>query len=67
MAMPGSPVYSDTAASRDHAPTTGTPRWVKAFGTITVILMLVFVLLHLPGGPGRHELHSTPDHGLHQP
>ena len=36
-----------------------TPRWVKTFGIIVVILVLLLAILHLTGvggnfGPGRH-------------
>ncbi|MDT8861483.1 hypothetical protein N0O92_14785 [Alkalihalobacillus sp. MEB130] len=33
------------------------PRWVKVFGVIVIVLLLVFVIIHLLGGehgPGRH-------------
>lgn len=33
----------------------GTPRWVKAFGIVAVLLLLAFVAWHLAGGGfGRH-------------
>jgi hypothetical protein len=42
--------YSD---SGDGPP--GTPRWVKVFGIIGIILVLLFVVLHLTGrGLGGH-------------
>ena len=31
-----------------------TPRWVKVFGIIGIIVVLVFVILHLTAGPMRH-------------
>jgi len=31
-----------------------TPRWVKVFGIIGIVVVLVFVILHLTGGPMRH-------------
>ena len=36
-----------------------TPRWVKIFGIIVIVLVLMFVVLHLTGnspfgGPGGH-------------
>jgi hypothetical protein len=35
-----------------------TPRWVKVFGTIAIIVFIAFVILHLAGGgPGRHMTH----------
>lgn len=46
-----------------------TPRWVKVFGIIAIVLVLLFGILHLTGnslgGPGRH---TTPqEHGVQQP
>jgi hypothetical protein len=39
--------------SGDESP--GMPRWVKVFGLIALILVLVFVILHLTGrGLGGH-------------
>ena len=36
----------------DDAPT---PRWVKAFGVVALVLLLAFVVLHLAGGgSGEH-------------
>jgi hypothetical protein len=36
----------------------GTPGWVKAFGIIAVVLIVLFVILHLSGyGPGGHMQH----------
>ena len=31
-----------------------TPRWVKVFGIIAVIVVLLFVIMLLTGGAGRH-------------
>ena len=61
------PQHSDpaSAASDDGddalgaEPTTGAPRWVKAFGAIAVVLVVLVVVLLLVGGgnhgPGRHS------------
>ncbi len=43
----------------DPLPDSGTPRWVKVFGIIAVILVLLFVVIQFTGvggshGPGRH-------------
>ena len=40
----------------DHPPDTGTPRWVKMFGIIAAIVILLFVVFMLTGGhgPSRH-------------
>jgi hypothetical protein len=36
----------------------GMPRWVKVFGIIFIILVLVFVVVHLAGGGlGGHRSH----------
>jgi hypothetical protein len=45
----------------DVEPTTGTPRWVKVFGIIGLVLVLLFVTALLIGGhgPDRHTLSVT--------
>jgi hypothetical protein len=46
-----------------------TPRWVKIFAIIVIVLALLFVLLHLTGnslgGPGSHT--PSMEHGVQQP
>ena len=32
-----------------HEPATTAPRWVKVFGTIAIILVVLFVIVHLTG------------------
>jgi hypothetical protein len=62
--MPDPPLYSgagdDPDVGVDRDTTTGTPRWVKVFGTIAIIVAVLFVILMLVGGgrhgPGRHRL-----------
>ncbi|MDQ3723027.1 MAG: hypothetical protein M3376_08175 [Actinomycetota bacterium] len=48
----------DRGAELGAVPTTGAPRWVKAFGIIAVVLVVLIALLLLVGGgnhgPGRH-------------
>jgi hypothetical protein len=47
----------------DRGSTTGTPRWVKVFGIIVLIVVLLLVIMMLAGGdlgggrhgPGRHQ------------
>lgn len=65
----------------DSPPYPGTPRWVKVFGLIALVLVLLFVVSHLTGGgrhgPGRHLPsgdaggHTPPssgtEHGVQQP
>jgi ABC-type transporter Mla subunit MlaD len=36
----------------------GTPRWVKVFGIVALVVVVLFVVLLLTGGhdPGRHML-----------
>ena len=52
------PNGDDTGASSVRRSTTGTPLWVKLFGIITLIVILLFVILQLIGavehGPGQH-------------
>lgn len=48
----------DTGTEPDHASTGGTPHWVKVFGIIGLVLILLLVVLQSIGGgghgPGRH-------------
>lgn len=47
-----------TGPGTDHGATESTPRWVKAFGSIALILVFAFVVLQFVvgggHGPGRH-------------
>jgi hypothetical protein len=41
----------------DSSDDRGTPRWVKIFGIIAIVLVVLFVILHLAGGGfGGHTL-----------
>jgi hypothetical protein len=47
----------DGAASEaSRHSTEGTPRWVKVFGIVAVVVVVLFVVLLIAGGhgPGRH-------------
>lgn len=61
--MADPPPYPDTGDK------TGTPRWVKVFGIIIIVLVLLFGVLHLTGnslgGPGGHT--PPTEHGVQQP
>jgi ABC-type Fe3+ transport system permease subunit len=47
--------HDDTGVRPDRESTTGTPRWVKIFGIIAFVLVMLFVILHLTGrGLGGH-------------
>ena len=51
--MADDPFYPDH--NGDSGDDTGTPRWVKVFGIIVLVLVLLFVILMLTGhSPGRH-------------
>jgi hypothetical protein len=67
----------DTGVGPDRGSTAGTPRWVKVFGLIALVVVLLFVVLLLTGGPhnpGRHGVggggHTPPssvtEHGEQQ-
>ena len=43
----------------------GTPRWVKIFGIVIVVLVLLFVALHLTGH--GFSSHSPPTSGAQRP
>ncbi len=56
---PPGPETDDALAPRPKTgPTPGTPRWVKVFGVIITVLVLVIVAMLVAGGgshgPGRH-------------
>lgn len=59
----------DTGVGPDSRSTAGTPRWVKVFGIIVILLVLLIGVLHITGnslgGPGSH----TPpiERGVQQP
>ena len=47
---------SGTSESTGVGPDTRTPRWVKVFGIIALVLVvLVGILLLAGGGPGGHD------------
>lgn len=55
-----------------HRTPPSTPRWVKVFGIIFLILVLLVIILHLTGfGFGGHGGHTPPAHvieyGVQQP
>jgi hypothetical protein len=54
---------SDLRPTRNSAADTATPRWVKVFAIIAIVLVLLLVIHFLArGGPG---MHGVP--GLHAP
>jgi hypothetical protein len=44
----------DTSVGPGPEPPAGMPRWVKVFGIIAIVVVLLFVILLLTGGPGSH-------------
>lgn len=42
----------------------GTPRWVKVFGIVAIVLLLAFAGLHLTGQGGGPAMHGMPEHGV---
>ncbi len=46
----------------DGESTTSTPRWVKVFGSIAIVVFLLFVVQLIAGG-GRHgpSRHASPE------
>jgi hypothetical protein len=48
----------DAVSGADRSSTTGAPRWVKVFGIVILVLVLLVVLLHLTGNSlGGHDAH----------
>ena len=60
----------DSGAGHDRGAVTGTPRWVKLFGIIALVLILLFAIMMLTGrggghGPGNHApSRGAADHTL---
>ena len=48
------PAGDDIEVQPDREATTGTPRWVKVFGIIALVVVLLFVILLFTRGPGGH-------------
>ena len=57
----------DTGVRPDRHSTTSTPRWVKVFGIIALVLVLLFVILLVTGGHGLGRHTSSGDSGGHTP
>ncbi|MDZ4718631.1 MAG: hypothetical protein SH847_09265 [Roseiflexaceae bacterium] len=60
---------SRTPAGASHESPPSAPRWVQAFGTVLIVLVVLIIILHLTGnslgGPGSHTLPIP--HGAQQP
>ena len=41
----------DTGVERDGGSTASTPRWVRVFGIIAIVLVLLFVIMLITRGP----------------
>jgi hypothetical protein len=56
---PYSGAEDDTGVRPEPESTTRTPRWVKVFGIIAIVVALLFAVMLLAGGgrhgPGRHR------------
>ncbi len=49
----------------DRTPDTGTPLWVKVFGIIVIVVVLLFVIGLVTKGPHRPGLHASSGAGLY--
>ena len=59
-------VEREPEVQRDTSPVT--PRWVKVFGIVLVVLLLAFAGLHLTGNAPMHGAGSNDDeHGMIAP
>ena len=68
--MANLPAHPDSNVGPGRASITSIPRWVKVFGVIVLVLVLLFVILHLTGLHGGHtppEGHTpSGDHAPHE-
>ena len=59
---------SHTHMGPDGGSTTSTPRWVKVFGIIALVFVLLFAILHLTTGGLGPSGHTPPRaHRVQQP
>ena len=69
--LPPSPDFNNDAdeTGNGHGREASTPRWVQVFGTIALMLVLLFLILHLTGrGLGGHARHTNPtEQGVQKP
>jgi hypothetical protein len=56
--MKGETIMAETRIRPDPEAPPGVPRWVKIFGIVLLVLVLVFVVLHLTGN-GLGNLHGA--------
>jgi len=55
-----SDIGDDTEVGVDRELTAGTPRWVKVFALIGIVLVLLFVILQFTGGGDHSPRRHTP-------
>ena len=65
--MADPPASSDTGVRHDHPSPTGTPRWVKAFAVIAVVLVVLVAVMLLSGGRHGPSRHTSADAAGHTP
>jgi hypothetical protein len=60
---------SQTHGGPDRGSPPSTPRWVKVFGIIVIVLLLLFVILHLTGNSfgGHNGYLPSIEHGAQPP
>jgi hypothetical protein len=54
MADPPPDNGNDNGVGSDRGSTAGTPRWVKVFGIVALVVVLLLVIVLLTRGPGGH-------------
>ena len=57
----------ETGVRRDREPSVGTPRWVKVFGLIALVAVVLFVVVMLVGGGEHGPSRHTPGGGSDTP
>jgi hypothetical protein len=60
---------NETGTAKDRESIPGTPRWVKVFGIIALVVVAVFLVLMFAGGgrhgPSRHMRRNTTEQTSH--
>ena len=57
----------NTGEGRSGGSRNGTPRWVKIFGTLLILAILLFVIMLFAGGPHGPSRHLRPGAGSPTP
>jgi hypothetical protein len=65
--LPYANASEDWRTGLDGESAPSTPRWVKAFGIVAIVLVLLFVGMHFTGIAPMHTPSGGAEHGMQAP